>query len=179
MSAPPPNSSTTEALAHHIRNGGELTPQASQLLSNAMRLLDESEARFKALFSSTDEGYCFCEIVYSPSGRPVDFRFLEMNIRFEELTGLSDLVGKQAYQVFPDLHFSRLVEYGRVAVGGKSIRYEKEICRVSGLKSWFCPSLRSAASSLWPRTRPGRTRSNWLVAPARTSFAPWPTTRRC
>ena len=133
MSAPPPNSSTTEALVHHIRNGGELTPQASQLLSNAMRLLDESEARFKALFSSTDEGYCFCEIVYSPSGRPVDFRFLEMNIRFEELTGLSDLVGKQAYQVFPDLHFSRLVEYERVAVGGESIRYEKEMLP----RKWF------------------------------------------
>ncbi len=90
------------------------------------RLLDESESRFKALFSSTDEGYCFCEIIIGPTGNAVDFTFLEMNERFSEITGLRDLVDTRAYDVFDGLDRERLKSYERVAIGGDTIRYEKE-----------------------------------------------------
>lgn len=69
----------------------------------AGEMVRESEARFRALFSAIDEGYCLCEMVTDSSGRPVDYRFLEANPLFTEMTGLVDPVGKTARELVPGL----------------------------------------------------------------------------
>ena len=40
------------------------------------------------------EGFCIIEMVFDAQGRPVDYRFLEVNPAFEEQTGLHDARGK-------------------------------------------------------------------------------------
>ena len=87
--------------------------------------LRESESRFRALFSAIDEGYCLCEVVLDAGGRPVDYRFLEANPLFEEMTGLVDAVGRTALELVPDLERRWVETYARVALGGEPLRFEE------------------------------------------------------
>jgi PAS domain-containing protein len=89
-------------------------------------LLRESELRFRVLFSSIDEGYCLAEIVTDAVGQPVDYRFLEVNRLFEEMTGLVDPVGKRAYEMTPDLPPAWPETYARVALQGEQLRFEQD-----------------------------------------------------
>ncbi|MDW7670995.1 MAG: response regulator [Bacillota bacterium] len=71
--------------------------------------------------------YAYHEIILDEDGRPVDYRFLDINPAFEEMTGLNrDLVlGKTVTEVLPDLgqsEFNWIAFYGEVAVEGKSRR---------------------------------------------------------
>ena len=87
--------------------------------------LAESEARFRALFSSIDEGYCLAEMIVDADGRPVDYLFLEANPLFEEMTGLKDPVGRTALELVPDLEQHWLDTYGAVALGGEPLRFDQ------------------------------------------------------
>lgn len=92
--------------------------------ARAIRRLSESEARFRALFSAIDEGYCLAEMVLDDDGRPVDYRFLEINPRFEAMTGLVDAAGRTAYEMRPDLEPHWVETYARVALEGETLRFE-------------------------------------------------------
>lgn len=89
------------------------------------KALAESEARLRHLFDSIDEGYCLCELVYDANGKPVDYRFIEVNPLFEEMTGLKDAKGRTAYEMVPELEPSWLDVYSRVALGGETLRFEQ------------------------------------------------------
>ncbi|MDX1531334.1 MAG: PAS domain S-box protein, partial [Rhodothermales bacterium] len=91
----------------------------------AEEALRERESRFRALFSSIDEGYCLCEMVLDADGRPVDYRFLEVNPLFEAMTGLADATGRTAYELVPGLEPHWVETYARVALGGESLRFEQ------------------------------------------------------
>jgi integral membrane sensor domain MASE1/anti-sigma regulatory factor (Ser/Thr protein kinase) len=116
------------ATAETARRESELAAQRAERLRQAAQAaeeaLRESEARFRALFTSIDEGYCLCELIVDPLGRPVDYRFLEINPLFEEMTGLTGVVGRTAYEVVPDLEFEWVETYAEVALGGESARFE-------------------------------------------------------
>ncbi|MFN0070722.1 MAG: PAS domain S-box protein [Chloroflexota bacterium] len=86
--------------------------------------LQESEARFRALFSSIDEGYCLGEMILDVDGRAVDYRFLEVNPLFESMTGLANAVGRTAYELLPDLEPHWVATYARVALDGEVLRFE-------------------------------------------------------
>jgi DNA-binding response OmpR family regulator len=62
----------------------------------------ESEARYRTLFESLDEGFCICEMVYEDD-QAVDYRFLEINPAFVRQSGLADAVGRTARQMIPGL----------------------------------------------------------------------------
>ncbi len=40
-----------------------------------------SEARYRTLFDTIDEGFCVIEMLFDAEGRPVDYRFLEVEAR--------------------------------------------------------------------------------------------------
>lgn len=82
------------------------------------------DTRFQDLFSAIDEGYCLCEIVVDADGEAVDYRFLEANANFEEMTGLVDPVGKTARELVPDLEAHWVRVYARAALGGERLRFE-------------------------------------------------------
>jgi|GEM_PF-4135094 hypothetical protein len=42
-----------------------------------------SEEKYQILFNSIDEGFCIVEVIYDNKGKPIDYRFLEINPSFE------------------------------------------------------------------------------------------------
>ncbi len=88
-------------------------------------VLRESEARLRTVFSSIDQGYCVAEIVLDEAGAPIDYRFIEVNAQFEEMTGLKDATGRRVMEMVPDLEQKWVEIYGGVALGGEAIRFEE------------------------------------------------------
>ncbi|WP_158291629.1 sensor histidine kinase [Marinicauda algicola] len=89
------------------------------------RRLAASEARLRTIFDSIDQGYCLCEIVTDEGGAPVDYRFLEVNPLFEQMTGLKNAKGRTAFELLPDLERKWLDDYARVGLGGETIRFQQ------------------------------------------------------
>jgi PAS domain S-box-containing protein len=108
-------------VTHLVASAMDLSPR-----KKAEEALAEREARFHDLFSSIDEGYCLCEMVVDGEGKPVDYRFLEVNPLFEQMTGLSDPVGRTARELVPSLENNWFEIYGRVASTGESLRFEND-----------------------------------------------------
>ena len=96
--------------------------------------LSKSEARYRALFDSMDEGYCIIEMIFDEQERPVDYRFLEVNPSFEKQTGLRDAVGKRMRELAP-LHEEYWFEmYGRIAVVGEAAHFQNH---AEQLHRWY------------------------------------------
>ena len=96
--------------------------------------LRQSEERYRLLFDSIDEGFCVIEMLFDEAGRPVDYRFLEVNPAFEQQTGLGRAVGRTIREMVPD-HDRRWFEtYGRVALTGEPVRFEDE---ATAMGRWF------------------------------------------
>jgi PAS domain S-box-containing protein len=88
--------------------------------------LQESERRYRQLFEAMINAFALHEIILDADGRPVDYRFLEVNPAFEKLTGLKseDVVGRTVLEVMPCTEQHWIETYGRVALSGESIRFE-------------------------------------------------------
>jgi PAS domain S-box-containing protein len=96
--------------------------------------LRESEERYRALLNTMNEGYCIFEMIFDEHGKPVDYRFLEVNPSFEKLTGMHGALGKRIREFAPDLEQHWFDSYGRVARTGEPIRIADE---AKGLARWF------------------------------------------
>ena len=95
----------------------------------------ESEARYRSLFENMLEGFSYCRMIFEDD-QPQDFIYLDVNSRFEELTGLKDVVGKRVTDVIPGIRESHpeLFEiYGRVALTGEPERFETYLDNVGWL----------------------------------------------
>lgn len=86
--------------------------------------LRESEARYRSLFTSIDEGFCIVEMLFEGE-RAVDYRFREVNPAFERHTGLTGATGRRIRELVPDHDEHWFEIYGRVAVTGESVRFER------------------------------------------------------
>jgi two-component sensor histidine kinase len=88
------------------------------------RRLRDSEAQLRALFSAIDEGYCVCELVFDANGEPVDYRVLDANRVFEDMTGVRNPHGRTALELWPDMDRSRIARNAGIALGEASQRFE-------------------------------------------------------
>ena len=86
--------------------------------------LRDSEARYRTLFESLDEGFCVIELMFDAAGTAVDYRFVEINPAFAGQTGLVDAMGRTARELLPDLEPHWFETYGRVARTGVPIRFQ-------------------------------------------------------
>ena len=94
----------------------------------------ESAEDYQLLFNSIDQGFCVIELIFDERGRPVDYRFLEVNDAFEEQTGLANATGRRISELAPgrDEHWFKI--YGRIALTGKPERFTNEARQ---LGRWF------------------------------------------
>jgi PAS domain S-box-containing protein len=88
--------------------------------------LAASEAKYRSLFESMDEGFCIIEVLFDQQDRPVDFRFLEVNPSFERQTGLEKVAGRTILQLAPDNDPFWVETYGRIALTGEPQRIEHQ-----------------------------------------------------
>lgn len=87
--------------------------------------LRESEANYRTLFDSIDEGFCIVEMLFDAQDRPVDYRFIQANPAFIGLTGFpADALGKRVRELVPDLEEFWFETYGKVALTGEGVRFE-------------------------------------------------------
>lgn len=88
--------------------------------------LRASEERYRQLFSTLISGFALHEMLYDAQGQPDDYRFLEVNPAFEQLTGLcaADLIGKTVRQALPGIESFWIKTYGQVALTGESTHFE-------------------------------------------------------
>lgn len=95
----------------------------------AEEALLESEEKYRELFESLHEGFSLHEIILDEIGTPVDYRFLEVNKSFEDMTGLNfkDIKGKTVKEVIPTIDNYWIETYGNVALTGKPIKIENYV----------------------------------------------------
>jgi PAS domain S-box-containing protein len=96
--------------------------------------LQRSEARYRTLFESIDEGFCIIEMLFDEAGKPCDYRFLEINPMFEQQTGLFDAVGKTVRELVPQHEEHWYEIYGEVALTGNPVRFEND---AKALNRWY------------------------------------------
>lgn len=86
----------------------------------------DSEVRYRTLFETLIEGFCTIEMIFDAQGKPLDYRFLEINPAFEKQTGLHDAQGKLMRDLAPDHEAHWFEIYGKVALTGEPVHFENE-----------------------------------------------------
>ena len=103
--------------------------------------LRESEARFRSLFESMQEGFAFHEVICDDAGKPIDYRYLDINPAFERLTGLqrASTIGRTVRELIPGIEENWITAFGQVALSGKPVEienYVKDLDRYYNAKAY-------------------------------------------
>lgn len=107
------------------------------IMSEAKR--KQKEQDYKFLFDNMNEGFAFHEIIVDEGNQPVDYRYLDINPAFSEMTGLTRelSIGKTIREVMPGIEndpANWIGRFGEVALKGKEMTIEDYS---APLKKWF------------------------------------------
>lgn len=82
----------------------------------------KSEQKYRQLFENMDSAFALHKIITDNKGIPIDYLFIEVNSKFEEMTGInkSELIGKKVLDILPRTEKSWIDRYGKVALTGES-----------------------------------------------------------
>ena len=89
----------------------------------AEKALRESEAKYRTLFESLDEGFCIFDLQFDAESNAVDWIYREANPAFEGQTGYVNAVGKRISELQPDLERSWFERFAEVARTGEPVRF--------------------------------------------------------
>ncbi|MDR9502540.1 MAG: transporter substrate-binding domain-containing protein, partial [Desulfurivibrionaceae bacterium] len=95
-------------------------------VANRTQALQKSERKYRILFENMTAGFALHEMIYDLEGRPVDYRFLEINPAFEKMTGTTaqQVIGRTVREIMPATEQYWLDTYGEVARTGEPTAFE-------------------------------------------------------
>jgi PAS domain S-box-containing protein len=91
--------------------------------------LQQSEALWRGLFERLREGFIIGEVIRDAEGQVADWRYLEVNPAWEELTGLSrgSAIGRTVREVVPGIEDDWVREFAEVVDTGQSVAFTRSI----------------------------------------------------
>lgn len=102
--------------------------------ARAETALRRSEERLRALFESIDEGFSEMQVILDEEGHVVDWLHLALNANFSRVTGIPDITGRLASEVFPNLEGEWFRRMDLAYRTGEPQRFETELAE---LGRWF------------------------------------------
>lgn len=96
----------------------------AQVLATVMMRL-RAERDYQTIFHEMLDGMAIHEVLVDDDGRPVDYRYLEVNPAFERLTGLvaTQVVGRTVLELLPDTEPIWIEQFGHVALTGEPMTF--------------------------------------------------------
>ncbi|HET9398004.1 MAG TPA: PAS domain-containing protein [Sphingomicrobium sp.] len=104
----------------------EAEQYVAELELSEQRLRD-SEAKYRDLFNTMDEGFCIIEFLDGPHGPLSDYVHVEANDAYARHAGIPDVVGKKLRDMVPDEADDWIARYRPVLLTGTPIRFEQEL----------------------------------------------------
>jgi PAS domain-containing protein len=89
--------------------------------------LRESEAKYRDLFTTMDEGFCIIEFFDGPHGKLSDYVHVEANEAYARHAGIPNVVGQKLREMVPDEADGWIARYRPVLITGEPIRFEQEL----------------------------------------------------
>ena len=89
--------------------------------------LRASEAKYRTLFDTMDEGFCIIEFLDGPHGPLSDYVHVEANAAYERHAGIPNVVGQRLREMVADEADSWVARYRAVLETGEPIRFEQEL----------------------------------------------------
>lgn len=88
--------------------------------------LRDNEEKYRSLYSSMSEGVALHDIVYNSDNEPVDYVIIDVNPRFEKITGLKsdEIINRKASDVYGTDNPPYIEIYAPVAAGGEPTEFE-------------------------------------------------------
>ncbi len=104
-----------------------LAGSVTEFVRARQEALQESEERYRTLFTNMTEGFALGEAIPDEAGAPRDFRILEMNEAGERQTGLrrEAVRGRALTEVLPHVDPDAVAALGRVVATGEPVRFER------------------------------------------------------
>ncbi|WP_145012828.1 PAS domain S-box protein [Pseudomonas oryzihabitans] len=84
----------------------------------------EQEANYRNLYNAIAIGFCVVEVRCDDQGAPADYRFLQVNKAFGEITGLTDITGHWMGDLAPDQESTWAERYAEMVATGKAVHFE-------------------------------------------------------
>ncbi|HEX7108695.1 MAG TPA: PAS domain S-box protein, partial [Aestuariivirga sp.] len=86
-----------------------------------------SEAQYRTLFNSIDEGFCVIEKIDTAPGEPSDFLYVEANPGFEKQTGIGGVVGNTIRGALPQEPQEWFDIYDAIVKDGNPVHFERTL----------------------------------------------------
>jgi len=88
-----------------LETANEQLIQSEQELMAREEALIISEKRYKSLFENMNEGFYLAELVFNESGKPIDWKFIDVNPAHSKIIGLKrdDVIGHTIHELYPTL----------------------------------------------------------------------------
>lgn len=119
----------------------ELAGRDAAVAETQRRLEDD----YRSLFTGVNLALAELEVIWDEDGRPADFRYLHINHRFEEESGLNaaDVVGRTVRETLPALDDWWFETYGKAAISGEPISLVNFGCRTNRTYEVYAARLQS------------------------------------
>jgi len=134
----------TDAEAALIQDVAERTWAAVER-GRAETALRHSEARYRSLFESIDEGFCVIEFHEDDEGRLVDFTYVEANPALATRSGITGVLNRRVTAILPGEAREWIAILGKVLRSGESLRFQRTLAATDRLLELFAFRVETAS----------------------------------